>query len=189
MTKQRGQIRAAAHRPHEPLSAEAAHEVLGRAEQLVSALRTLIREGNGMRNDMEHTLKRAREDAASGLEKHMNREVQAGIKQLSEKLERYNNELQASINTLFAEIEKGRDDFNATADASRDRISGGLMALAGIKDPDEAMALIAKTFTTYVLSDLRAASEDRPIRPSALLEYVLQAKGGHAPVPNLDRST
>jgi len=189
MPKQRGQVRPAAHRPHEPLSADSAGEVLGRAEHLISALRNLLREGNGMRNDIEHTLKRAREEAATGLEKHMNSEVQAGIKQLSEKLERYNHELQASINTLFAEIEKGRDDFNATADASRDRISDGLMALAGIKDPDDAMALIAKTFTAYVLSDLRAASEDRPIRPSVLLEYVLQAKGGHTPVPDLGRST
>ena len=176
MTKQRGPIRPAAHRPHEPLSVEAAHDVSERAEKLISALRNLMREGNGVRNDIEHTLKRAREEAATGLEKHMNNEVQAGIKQLSEKMERYNSGLQASIDALFAEIETGRDEFRATADASRDRISDGLMALAGLKDPDEAMALLAKAFTACVLSNLRAASEDKPIRPSVLLEYVIQAQ-------------
>ena len=179
MTKQRGPIRPTAHRPHEPLSDEAAHAVLERAEKLISALRNLMREGNGMRNDIEHALKRAREEAATGLEKHMNIEVQAGIKQLSEKMERYNNGLQAAIDALFAEIETGRDEFRATADASMDRISGGLMALTGIKDPDEAMALLANTFSAYVLSDLRASSGDKPIRPSVLLEYVLHEQGRH----------
>ena len=182
MTKQRGPIRPAAHRPHEPLSVEGAHAVLERAEKLISELRNLMRESNGMRNDSEHTLKRAREEAATGLEKHMNSEVQAGIKQLSEKMEGYNNGLQAAIDALFAEIETGRDEFRATADASIDRISNGLMALTGIKDPDQAMALLANTFSAYVLSGLQASTEDKPIRPSVLLEYVLQAQGRHRSV-------
>ena len=182
MTKQRGPIRPAARRPHEPLSAEAADAVLERAEKLISELRNLLREGNGMRNDIEHTLKRAREEAATGLEKYMNSEVQAGIKQLSEKMERYNNGLQAAIDALFAEIETGRDEFRATANESIDRISDGLMALTGVKDPDEAMTLLGKTFSAYVLSDLQASSEDKPIRPSVLLEYVLQEQGRHRSV-------